>query len=94
MTANWLYRRLNVHVGLNDAELMAELDAYADAHVVGGAGALTETHRAAIRREHADAFLLYATVVRGHCSHQPRPHEALGPSTGRVAKSGNHQEDR
>lgn len=65
MTAYWLYCRLNVHVSATDDDLMAALDAYADAHVKGGAAVLTDEHRAAIRREHDDALVSFLTVQAG-----------------------------
>lgn len=65
MTAYWLYGRLNVHVAVTDLELMDALDNYADTHIKGGSAALTSEHRDAIRREHNDAFALYAAVASG-----------------------------
>jgi hypothetical protein len=64
--AHWLYGRLDAHMSWDDRRLMAELDAYADRHVVGGARALTDAHRAAIKREHQHAWLLYMTVTHGY----------------------------
>lgn len=65
MTYYWLYGRLDVHVGATDADLMDALGNYADAHVIGGSAALTDEHRAGIRREHADARETYAMVAGG-----------------------------
>lgn len=65
MTYYWLYGRLNVHVGVTDSNLMAALDDYANEHVTGGAGALTQAHRDGIRREHRDARDLYSAVATG-----------------------------
>jgi hypothetical protein len=60
----WLYGRLDVHVAASDEELMHTLDEYADQNIIGGAGMLTEEHRAKVRQEHRDARELYRTIAR------------------------------
>lgn len=65
MNAYWLYCRLDVHVALPYGELMDALDAYADEHVIGGKGELTEDHRRLIKDQHDQAFLLYGAVMGG-----------------------------
>jgi hypothetical protein len=65
MTAYWLYSRLGVHVAASDDALMAALDSYADENVVGGSAVLTDAHRSAVRDQHAQAFVLYASVMAG-----------------------------
>jgi len=57
--AYWLYSRLNVHVGRSDDDVREAFATYADAHIKGGRGALTEDHYAAILREHKDARDLF-----------------------------------
>jgi hypothetical protein len=61
----WLCGRLDVHVAGSDEELMYPLDEYADQNISGGAGVLTEEHRAKVRQEHRDARELYRAIARG-----------------------------
>lgn len=63
--AYWLYCRINVHVGVDDEQLMRALDEWADTGLKAGRAGVTNELRDAIRAEHADARELYGVVMRG-----------------------------